>query len=406
MSISFFITKKFLQNKQKEGSFSFFSTISIAGISIGVATLIITLSVLNGFEKTVSEKILNLDSHIQIAGFGNSKIHDFNRTMQFVANTLQQDLKSLEPFCTQIGIVSHSGIQEGTTIKGVTETFFNNKNSMKLVEGSFNLRKQPFSIVIGKTLADKLKLRVGDNLNIFSSSVGAANIDPNSIVIESFIITGIFQSGWAKFDDAFIFIDFKECQNIFGFENAASGFELQLTRVSNVDSIADYLQEQLPYPHYVRSVFSMNRNFFNWIELQKKPIPIVLTLIILVAVFNIISTLLVSVLEKSYSIGILKSIGAQNSTIGVVFLSKGFYVGILGVIFGNLLAALLIIIQTEFNVISLPSQIYFTSSVPLEPTADIFLLISLASLTLSAIISWVPAFIASRVNPVNILRFN
>ncbi len=405
MSISFFITKRFLQNKQKEGSFSFFSAISIAGISLGVATLIITLSVLNGFENMVSEKILNLDSHIQISGFGNNKIIGYERSNNFITNSLQNNLKSIEPFCTQIGIVSKSGIQEGTTVKGVSENFFKNKKSLQLLEGNFELRNNS-NIVIGKTLADKMKIKIGDQLNIFSLNQDKRIFNPNNVVIEAFTVTGIFQSGWAKFDDAFVFIDFEQFQNLFEFQNAASGFELQLNSVESIDSTTEFLQENLPYPHYVRSVFQLNRNFFNWIELQKKPIPIVLTLIILVAVFNIISTLLVSVLEKSYSIGILKSIGAKNSTIGLIFLNKGFYVGILGALFGNLLAFILIFIQTEFDLITLPSKIYFTATVPLQPTAEIYLLVTVASLLLSAMISWVPAFIASKVNPINTLRFN
>lgn len=406
MAISFFITKRFLQNKQKEGSFSFFSSISILGIALGVATLIITLSVLNGFEEVVSEKILNLDSHIQITSFGNSKIANYHRTKIFVENSFRDNLKSIEPFCAQIGIVAKSGLQEGTTIRGVSNTFFQNKNSMKLISGKFELDSQRYNIIIGKTLADKLRLAVGDRVNIFSVGSGSGNFDPNSIVVESFTVSGVYESGWAKFDDAFAFINFEQSQNIFGFGNSVSGFELRLNNIEAIKTASEYLQEKLPYPHYVRSAFEMNRNFFNWIELQKKPIPIVLTLIILVAVFNIISTLLVSVLEKSHSIGILKSIGAKNSTIGTIFLNKGFYVGILGVIFGNILAAGLIFSQMQFNIISLPSHIYFTSTVPLQPTIEIFSIVSAASLLLSIIISWIPAFIASRVNPISVLRFN
>lgn len=395
-----------MQNKQKEGSFSFFSSISIFGIALGVATLIITLSVLNGFEEVVSEKILNLDSHIQITSFGNSKIENYERTKIFVENSFRDNLKSVEPFCAQIGIVSKSGLQEGTTIRGVSPTFFKNKNSLKITAGKFELNSKEYNIIIGKTLADKLRLIVGDRVNIFSMGGGSRNFDPNSIVVESFTVSGIYESGWAKFDDAFAFINLEQAQNIFGFQNSVSGFEIRLSNPEFIETAAEYLQENLPYPHYVRSVFQMNRNFFNWIELQKKPIPIVLTLIILVAVFNIISTLLVSVLEKSSSIGILKSVGAKNSTIGTIFLNKGFYVGTLGVFFGNILAAALIFFQLQFNIISLPSHIYFTSTVPLQPTLEIFSVVSAVSLLLSIIISWIPAFIASRVNPINTLRFN
>ena len=160
------------------------------------------------------------------------------------------------------------------------------------------------------------------------------------------------------------------------------------------------------YPHYVRSVYQLHRNIFTWIELQKEPIPIVLALIILVAVFNIVGTLLMIVLEKTSAVGILKTLGSRQKQIITIFLINGSIIGVVGIVFGSFFGYLLMFIQEEFNIITLPSSVYFMSRVPFLITADTFIIIAVITFLLCILASIVPSYIASKIKPVNALRFD
>ena len=159
------------------------------------------------------------------------------------------------------------------------------------------------------------------------------------------------------------------------------------------------------YPHTVRSIYQVHRNIFTWINLQKEPIPVVLGLIIIVAVINIIGTLLMMVIEKTSSIGILKSLGATRKQIVAIFIYQGIFISITGIIFGNILAFIITFLQKEFNLISIPSSVYFVSTVPIKISPEVFLLISVITFLLALLISVIPSYIASRIQPVTSIRF-
>jgi len=223
--------------------------------------------------------------------------------------------------------------------------------------------------------------------------------------IEQFKIAGIFESGMAEYDDLFAYVNLKAAQNLFSLGDNVNGYDIKLTDISRIDSLTKYLSENLHYPHKVASIYQTHRNIFTWIELQKKPIPIVLGLIIIVAVFNIIGTLLMIVLEKTRDVGMLKSLGATKRQITSVFIYQGIFLAIVGIILGNFLALLLMGIQLEFNIISLPSSVYFVSTVPILLKWYTFAGVSLLTFVLCIIASVIPSYVASRIQPVNSLRF-
>src|SRR5690606_38892836 len=177
--------------------------------------------------------------------------------------------------------------------------------------------------------------------------------------IIKFKITGIFESGMAEYDDLAAFVNIKSAEKLFGADNSVSGYDIKLKNVSQIDSITSYLNSQLRYPFYAESIYQTHRNIFTWIDLQKKPIPIILVLIIIVAVFNIVGTLLMIVLEKTNAIGILKSLGAKRNQIVKVFIYQGIFISLIGILIGNVLAFVLTFLQLEFNLIALPSSVYF-----------------------------------------------
>jgi lipoprotein-releasing system permease protein len=401
-----FITKKFLEGRKNSSGFSIFSIIAILGIGIGVAALIIALSVLNGFEEVIQDKLVNLDSHIQIVGFSDKPLSNQVKTVEEVNKLIGNELTSINSFVAQLVIVGKKKIKEGITLKGIPNKYFSDKTGIRVISGGLNLEDKSNQIIIGKTLASKLLVSINDEIVIYAlrgSSTLNNGLFPS---IEKFKIVGIFESGMAKYDDTFAYIDLTTSQSFLELNDDVSGYEIKLSNISNVDSLVNLLQSNLRYPHYVKSVFQSYQHIFNWIELQKKPIPFVLGLIILVAVFNIISTLLMIILEKMNSIGILRSLGAKRRQITIIFLLHGIVIGTIGVFFGNVLAYTLSIIQIKFDIITLPGAIYFVSKVPLIINLYTYLLISGITFLLVLIVSIIPSLIASKISPLKILRFN
>jgi lipoprotein-releasing system permease protein len=224
--------------------------------------------------------------------------------------------------------------------------------------------------------------------------------------IEKFVVTGIFESGMTEYDDTYAYTSLTTAQKLFEIGDNITGYNIKLGDISKIDSLTIHLGKSLRYPHSVRSVYQLHRNIFTWIELQKEPIPIILALIILVAVFNIVGTLLMIVLEKTNAVGILKTLGSKRKQIISIFLIHGAILAIVGIAFGSVLGYLLMFIQDRFNIITLPSSVYFMSKVPFQITADTFIVIAVITFLLCILASLIPSYIASKIKPVNALRFS
>lgn len=406
MAFPLFISKKFTLSKKNSRFITLISSISIVGICLGVATLIIALSILQGFEETIRKKIIDFDSHIQISSY-QIFLPNYRRFMPKIRDLLKPFVEDISPYASNLAIISSKFVQEGVNIKGILPENKSLKLNENIVLGdySFASDKNP-AIIIGKKLADKIFVNVGDEVTIFALNKNQIPSPDNLPNIQKFVVTGIFESGMAEYDDLNAYTKIESAQSLFNFGDNITGYDIKLNDISKIDSLTAVLSQNLRYPHSVRSIFQKHRNIFTWIELQKKPIPIVLGLIILVAVFNIIGSLLMIVLEKTNAIGILKSLGAMNRHISRIFVYQGFFLAMIGIILGNLLAYLLMSFQLKYNIISLPSSVYFTSTVPIILTSKIFIGVSIMTLILCLAASFIPSYIASRVKPISSLRFS
>ena len=405
MFFPWFIAKKFIFSKKDSRFINFISSISVVGIALGVATLVIALSVLNGFEQTITNKIVDFDSHIKITSY-RSILPDHSKILPQLKEDLKDFSPSIIPFASKLVIVSSKKRKEGLNLIGI-ETGSETPGLIRnITKGEFLLLDgDEKTIVLGKKLADKLFIDVGDKITIFALKRDRLPTPEDMPNIDRLIVAGIFESGMAKYDDAYAYISLKTAQELFSIGDNITGYDIKLGNISKIDSLTRYLGKKLRYPHAVRSIYQVHRNIFTWIELQKEPIPIVLALIILVAVFNIIGTLLMIVLEKTNAVGILKSLGAKRKQVVLIFLLQGVVLGIVGILLGNLLAIGLMEIQLKFNVITLPSSVYFMSTVPLLLSADTFILVSVITFLLCITASVIPSFIASRIRPLASLRF-
>lgn len=406
MSLSFFIAKKYISNRQSSKFLSLVSIISVGGIAIGTAVLIIALTILNGFENVVAQKIVNFNSHIKITAFGNRNLPDSDVIQSKIVDYVGEDFESISKFVSKLGIIKSKSVSEGVTIFGIDPTSSNNDIEKYIIEGNYELdSEKQKQVIVGKKLSEKLNVTVGDKITLFSLRRDEVPSIDNPPAIEQFIISGIFESGMAEYDDLNVYIHLDVAKQMFEIQNSISGYNIRLNNVSNIDTIAARLQDELGYPYYVRTIFQVHQNIFTWIDLQKEPIPIVLGLIIVVAVFNIIGTMLMIVLERTSSIGVLKSMGFSKKIILRIFFIQGLFLGVLGITTGCLIALLLSFLQMQFDIISLPGSIYFISSVPISIDLGNYLLVASIGLLLSVVASLIPSYIASRMNVISSIRF-
>jgi len=401
-SVPLFISKKYIFSKKDFRFVNLISTISIIGISLGVATVIIALSILNGFEETLTNKIVDFDSHIKITSYKNI-LPDYHKNQSLIKNKLGDYAVYVNPHASNLAIIGTKKVKEGLNIKGINPSDDWSGVEQSIVEGNYDLRED--KIIVGKKLANKLQLKIGDKVTVFSLKNNQLPSPDNFPNIENYFVSGIFESGMAEYDDLIAYISLVNAQKLFSIGDNINGYDIKLNDISKIDSLSQFLSAGLRYPHSVRSIYQIHRNIFTWIDLQKEPIPIVLGLIILVAIFNIVGTLLMIVLEKTSSIGILKSLGAKRKHIISIFLYQGIFLAVTGIIFGNILALAITTLQLKYNIISLPSSVYFVNSVPIKISPEIFLIISFLTFLLCIIVSIIPSYIASKIQPVTSIRF-
>ncbi len=404
MSLTSLITKKFISSKRNSKFLSFISLISILGIALGVAVVIISLTILDGFDSVVKDKIFNFRAHIYITAFSDKNLPDSKKFEEMLKEECGSQFESLSPFINKLGIIRSSKNSDGININGIPVAQGKGIEEY-IISGKFDIADST-SLVMGKKLAEKLSLKVGDKVTLFSLKKDEIPSPENPPAIEQFYVKGIFSSGMAEYDDRNVFININTAKSFFEMPDQISGYNLRVKNITGIDSLADRLQRTVRYPYYVRSIYQVYSNIFTWLELQKKPIPIILGLIILVAVFNIVGTLLMFTLEKTGDIGILKTLGMKRKQIIRIFIYNGLYIGAAGVAIGNIAAFVLSLLQKEYKIISLPDSVYFLSNVPISFNLFNYLIVSVVALLLSFAASIIPSYVAAGIKPISAIRFN
>lgn len=404
MLFPYFITKRFVFSKKETKFFSFISVITIIGIALGVAALIIALSILKGFEQTITAKVTEFDSHIKITSYRNT-LPDYHILLPKIKRLTGNQLSEINIFASSLAVITSRKGTEGINIIGVPPGKIRRGMEHDIKEGVYNLSDSN-AVVIGRKLASKLFVKTGDKVTIFTLKNDQIPTADNFPGIKTFVVKGIFETGMSEYDDQFVYISLANAQSLLAIGDNINGYDIWLKDIRKADSLKQVLTDSLRYPHHANSIFEIHRNIFTWIELQQKPIPIVLGLIIVVAVFNIIGTLLMMILEKTRAIGTLKSLGANSRQIISIFLLQGIILALIGIAAGNLLAYTLMILQLKFNIITIPSTVYLMSTVPIYLSVKIFAGVSAAALILCLLASYLPSFIASRIKPVATLRFD
>lgn len=404
MNYKFLIARRYLFSKKDSKFVSFITYISILGVALGVATLIVTVSILNGFEKEIKNKVAGLVSHIQITSFLPEGLSDYNNTIKVIRDSVPQ-VTAASPYVQKEAVIRYKENIEGILLKGIVQKTDLSSTRDRIKKGEFRLDKidSTFSrLLIGEKLAKKLGVDVGSKVIVFGMQGIPSPMNPPKI--KQFIVSGIYETGLREYDDVLIYTDLSTTQKLFDFDSRVSGIELKVNNIDDVEKIVTKLKDMLDYPHFPKSLFRLYKGLFSWVELQKAPTPIILGLIIIVATFNIIGTLLMLILEKTNSVGILKSLGATNFDIMKIFLFDGIIIGFIGIIIGNAVGLGLCLLELKYKFFKLP-EIYYMKDVPILLNPEVFILISCLTLILVFVATIIPAYLASKFDPVKSLRF-
>ena len=401
------ITFRYLKTRKKDGFLNIISIFSFIGISLGVAVLIIVMSVMNGFRTELINKIVGFNPHITIKPYENSISVDKlnNKELKKISEELLYS-NSGE------AIIISQDFTKGIVLRGYSQKDFSKLNVVNKGRFSGNSKKlYKNNISIGKELSFDLELKIGDKLSIISSS-GIETIIGNLPKQEVFTVSSIFESGLADFDRNIAFININTLDNFFDFNKDDRNLEIYLKNPSDI-VIAKNKVKEVFKDEFIYTWADMNSSLFSALKVERNVMFIILSLIILVAAFNIISGLTILVKNKTRDIAILKSIGVLNKSITKIFFLVGVTIGTTATIFGILLGVLFSLyienirqfLSYTFNISLFPEEIYFLSKMPTEINLVSILIISVCSILITIIVSIYPAIKASKLDPVKGLKY-
>jgi lipoprotein-releasing system permease protein len=398
MFYEIFIGIRYLLAKKREKFIPIITLFSIAGIAVGVTTLITTLAVMGGFEQELKEKILGMNAHLIITKGVARELKNYTAIIEKIKKI--DKIVGIAPIITTQAILSSEYGNAGIVLKGIDIKLEPSVSKLKeyITQGKFEISDN--EILIGKELAKKLGIIVGDEINLFTSQ--EQELIPTQQTVK---IKGIFESGMYEYDANFAYISLKKAQYLLKLEDAVSYIAVTISDIYQVPKIAEKINKMLGYSYWTRTWQQMNKSLFSALKLEKTVMFIILSLIILVAGFNIASSLIMRVMEKTKEIGILKSMGATSLSIQAIFLLEGAIIGIVGTIIGFLGGVGLCKALSEYQFIKLPSDIYYISSIPVNLRWADVVIISLSAIILSLLSAIYPARYANSLNPVEALRY-
>jgi lipoprotein-releasing system permease protein len=401
-----FISLRYLRGRRMIGTY-----VTAIGVCLGSFVLIIALSIANGFEKEVRDRIVGTLAHAKIYEFHNIAISNYDSVRTIVLR--QPGVTAAAPYITGKGGIEHEQVQEGVMVLGVDDSLEQTVTDIgKSVKfGQFDLgaakshRDRVFpGIVIGLGLADKMGVRQGSEVVLMSLASGEGESEPTPITVR-FTVTGIFETGMYEYDLNLVYISVKQAQQLFKI-NGVEGIQIRTSDLFKAGEIADRVRDTLGgYPFRSIDWEAQNKSLFKWMKLERLIIFIVISLIMVVAALNIISSLITTIFEKRREIGILMSMGAKSSSILRIFMMYGMIVGFIGSTVGVSLGVLLCFVQYHWRLIPLPGDVYFIDKLPvIIRSIDVFGVYLVAN-----IIAWLttiyPAYKASKTLPAESIRY-
>lgn len=409
MSFELFVGTRYLRAKQKETFISLITILSIAGVTVGVMALIVVIAVMAGFESDLKSRILGIESHAVIMSHGGHMV-DYQQTLKKVNSN--EGVIAATPFIyTQTMLRSATGVS-GAVLRGI------DPDSVGKVISIFDEVEPPQknntiysgqengvpSIVLGKELARRLGVGRNDTVYLISPA-GILSPVGHVPAMKRFRVSDVFESGMYEYDGSLAFIHLEDAQKILRMEDSVTGIEVRVKDIYKAGDTVKKIVSQLGFPFWARDWTQMNQNLFAALKLEKTVMFIILALIVLVAAFNIASTLIMMVMEKTRDIAILKTMGSTDKSIGKIFVIKGMVIGIIGTFLGVTLGFILCKLLEKYKFIELPGDVYYITTLPVRMELLDIVLIATAAIVICFLATLYPARQASKLNPVEAIRY-
>jgi lipoprotein-releasing system permease protein len=398
-----FIGLRYMRSKGGRGFLSLLTLIAMAGMAIGVMALIVVLAVMTGFEDELRSKILGTTAHILVMDIGGRGIEDPERALETIGR--RPEVRSAAPFVLQQVMLSHGESATGVVLRGIDPEAERQELQQRVRQGSLaDLGSPEATVALGRELARTLGAFVGDTV-IAISPRGAMTAVGTIPKMRPLRVVAVFEIGLYEYDAALAYTSIATAQQFADLGSRVSGIEIRLADVYRARAVARELGAALGPPYWTRDWTEMNRNLFSAIQLEKTAMFVILTLIICVAAFAIISHLILMVAEKRREIGVLRALGASSRSIMLVFMAEGVLIGLVGTTVGTVLGVVIGFIQDRYHVVKIPGDVYQLSELPMKMHPPELVLIAVAALVLSFLATLYPSRQAARLHPVEVLRY-
>ncbi len=383
--------------------------IAVTSIAIGIAVMIISVAVVTGYQFQIRDKVISFGSHIQITQYNSNNSFEsvpINNNPIFLQELCNvQGIRHIQSFAVKAGIIKTDEQIQGIVLKGIDKDYDWDFLNKKIIEGNAiktNDTTASNDIIISKKVANSLNLKISDPLRIYFISEGRTA--PRG---RKFTISGIYETGMEELDKLYAICDIKHIRKLNDWDDTQiSGFELLIDDFDKLENIAAQINDIISYDLDAVTIKESFPEIFDWIQLFDINVIIILTLMVLVASINMISALLILILEKTNMIGILKTIGAKNVSIIKIFLYNGLYIIVRGLIFGNILALVLCLIQIHTGIITLNQETYYVSVVPINLNVVHIVAINAGTVLISLLMLLLPSYIITRISPLKAIRFD
>ncbi len=409
MGFESFIARRYLVSRHKINFITIISFISIIGITIGVAALIVVLSVFNGFGNLVSQYLMNLDPHLRITALSETGEKQLDTIPELLRKS--KEVKFISPFVDGKVLAYNKGLTQVVTLKGIkqasTDDLYMIDKSIVYGTSKFLSGVNNSGVLLGIQLADRLQVIAGDTLLLISPVGIEKAITQFSLpVSRRVIVTGIYSSNNNDYDAGYIFSSLENAQYLLGYKKTVQGYEARLTDIFKSFSVKKSLEEILVKKDFsVSTWYDFHQELYSVMQIERWTAYVILSLIIAVATFNILGSLSMSVIEKRRDIGILRSMGVKEKSILKIFMFEGLLIGIIGTVIGVLLGYLICYLQIQYNIYPLNPAQYKIDSLPVEIRLSDFFYISGASMFLAFLASLYPAKKAAKVNPIAAIKW-
>ena len=414
MNFPYFIAKRLIKGQKQRASFSQpINVIAITGIAAGLAVMILAVAILTGFKQQIREKVVNFGSHIQITNFDSNISYEttpISDTMSFIPEIKKMSgIKYVQKFAIKAGIIQTDKEIQGVVLKGISDDYDWSYFSSALVDGSiFTVTDtgRTDNVIISKKISEMLELKTGDSFTMHFVQ------DPPRV--RRFTISGIYETSLEEFDKIYVFCDIGHIRRLNGWNDTmVSGFEVFINKFDDLDIMTEKVRDAVGFQLFeyeakykVENIKNKYPQIFDWLNFQDINVVVIIVLVLIVAGFNMISGLLILILEKTNMIGILKSLGSEDKSIRRVFLYQAVYLIGKGLFWGNLIGIGIALLQLKTGIISLDPSSYYIKTVPINLEFVHVLLLNVGSMIGILIMLLVPSQLISRITPVKAIKYD